>query len=404
MGGTAPRAPLADLRVLAVEQFGAGPWGSVQLADLGATVIKVEDPASGGDVGRYVPPYQRGEDSLFFETFNRGKRSVSIDLRTPAGRAVFEDLVRQVDAVTCNLRGDQPARLGLTYEALRHCNPTVVCASLSGFGMTGPRAAKPAYDYVLQAIAGWMQLTGEPDGPPTKSGLSLVDFAAGYAQALALLGAVWRARRDGVGGDCDVSLHEVALSLLAYVGTWAATEGHEVPRRGESAHPSIVPFQAFRCADGWITVAAAKQTFWERTCHAMDLDELLDDPRFADFAGRDEHREALLSTLRARFLEASAETWVQRLDAAGVPVGRVNDVTAALDDEQVKARDVVVGYDHPRLGPVRQVRSPLRISGHEQPMVPAPARGADAAELLRELCGYSDADVRRAQADGAFGL
>jgi crotonobetainyl-CoA:carnitine CoA-transferase CaiB-like acyl-CoA transferase len=387
-------APLADLTVLAVEQFGAGPFGTLQLADLGATVIKVEDPATGGDVGRYVPPFRAGEDSLFFETFNRGKRSVSLDLRTAAGRAVFADLVAQVDAVACNVRGDQPEKLGLTYAALRAHNPRIVCASLSGFGRTGPRAAQPAYDYVLQAMAGWMSQTGDPDGPPTKSGLSLVDYSAGYALGLTLLAAVWRARRDGEGGDVDVSLLGVAQALLTYLGTWAATHGHEVPRRAESAHPSIVPFQAFRCADGWITVAAAKEKFWRALRDVLGLPE---DERFADMDARDAHRDVLLPILRERFAAETADTWVERLEAAGVPVGKVNDVRGALEEADV------VAYDHPRLGVVRQVASPLRLSGHRAPVSPGPARGADTEALLRELCGYDDARLAAARAGGAFG-
>lgn len=395
--------PLADLRILAFEQFGSGPFGSLQLADLGATVVKVEDPAAGGDVARYVPPFQAAEDSLFFETFNRGKRSISLDLRSPAGRAVLDDLVEHFDVVASNLRGDQPARLGLTYDALAHRNPRIVCCSLSGFGASGPRAAEPAYDYVLQAMTGWMSLTGEPDGPPAKSGLSLVDFCGGYALAIALLGAVWRARRDGKGGDVDVSLFEVALSLLTYVGTWAATEGHEAPRRTESAHPSIVPFQAFRCADGWICVACAKQKFWERLCAVMGLEELRDDARFADFDARDTHRDALLPMLRARFAERDAAAWVADLEAAGVPVGRVNSVTEALQDPQVRARDGLAEYEHPRLGPVRQIASPLRISGHAPAPRPGPTRGADGDELLRVICGYDDERLAAARAAGAFG-
>ena len=177
--------PLIDLRVITVEQFGAGPWATMQLADLGADVIKIEDPVFGGDVGRYVPPYQEGEDSIYFESFNRNKRSVSLDLRSPQGRQVFEDLVANADAVMSNLRGGQAAKLGLTYAQLKQVNPAVVCCSLTGFGATGPRASEGGYDYVVQAMAGWMHITGDPDGPPTKSGLSLVDLSAGYVSALA---------------------------------------------------------------------------------------------------------------------------------------------------------------------------------------------------------------------------
>ena len=385
--------------MLAIEQFGAGPWATLQLADLGAEVIKIEDPGSGGDVGRYVPPYRSGEDSLYFETFNRGKRSVSLDLRKPAGRAVFEELVRVSDAVYSNLRGDQPAKLRITFDDLRALNPRIVCCSLSGFGTTGPRRAEPAYDYVLQAMTGWMALTGEPDGPPAKSGLSLVDFSGGYVGALALVAGVWRARRDGVGCDCDTSLFETALSLLTYVGTWAATKGHAVERRAESAHPSIVPFQAFQTADGWITVAAAKQKFWLGLCSAL-APSLADDPRFAGFDERSAHRDELLDILRPVFRALGTDEAVSRLSAAGVPCGAVNDVLGVLDDPQVEARSAVVAYDHPRLGEVKQFASPL---GMGATYTPAPARGADTETLLRELCGYDDARLEQARVEGAFG-
>ncbi len=190
------RPPLEDVTIVAIEQYGAGPWGSVQLADLGADVIKIEDPRSRGDVGRYVPPFQEGEDSLFFETFCHNKRSVSLDLSHPGARTVFEDLVRSADAVYSNLRGDGPEKLRIRYADLESVNPAIVCCSLSGFGMTGPRAAEGGYDYILQGYAGWMSLTGEPDGPPEKTGLSLVDMATGYAAALALMsGALGRAAR-----------------------------------------------------------------------------------------------------------------------------------------------------------------------------------------------------------------
>ena len=395
--------PLADVTVLSVEQFGAGPWGTLQLADLGADVIKIEDPGSGGDVSRYVPPFQEGEDSLFFETFNRNKRSISLDLRTEAGREVFEELVRHADAVYSNLRGDQPARLGLTYQALAPVNPRIVCCALTGFGTGGPRAKEGGYDYVVQGLAGWMSLTGDPDGPPTKSGLSLVDLSAGYAASLALMAGLWRARRDGVGCDCDVSLFEVALAQLCYVGTWAAT-GEFTPRRmPDSAHPSIVPFQAFESADGWIVVACPKQKFWECLCAEIGLPELLEDPRFADFAGRDEHRDELLPTLQAAFRERSTGEWVAALSKAGIPVGPVNEVAEALEDEQARARGAVVEVEHPRFGPVRQAATPLRLSDHEPPLRRGPFRGEHTEAVLTELCGYDADRIDAFARAGAFG-
>jgi crotonobetainyl-CoA:carnitine CoA-transferase CaiB-like acyl-CoA transferase len=395
--------PLADVRVLAVEQYGAGPWGTLQLADLGADVIKIEDPASAGDVGRYVPPYQEGEDSLFFETFNRNKRSISLDLRHPEARPVLEDLVRAVDAVYSNLRGDYPKRLRITYEDLKDVNPRIVCCSLSGFGMTGPRASEGGYDYMVQGLAGWMSLTGEPDGPPTKSGLSLVDLSGGYVSAVALLAGLWRARREGIGCDCDVSLFETALHELMYVGTWVASRGFRPQRMPDSAHPSMVPFQNFPTADGWIVVACPKQKFWERLCDAIERPDLASDQRFADFAGRNEHRDELVPELRAAFLSRSTDEWLATLGEAGVPSARVNDVADALADPQVEARDGLVEIEHPRLGTVRQVATPLRVGEEEKPVRRAPLRGEDTERVLVELCGYSPERVRELADAGVFG-
>ena len=388
--------PLADVRILAIEQFGAGPWGTLQLADLGADVIKIEDPASRGDVGRYVPPFAEGEDSLFFETFNRNKRSVSLDLRHPEARNVFEDLVRGSDVVYSNLRGDQPAKLRLTYDDLKDVNPRIVCCSLSGFGMTGPRAAQGGYDYMMQGLAGWMSLTGNPDGPPTKSGLSLVDLSGGYASAIAVLAGLWRARRDGVGCDCDVSLFDTALHELMYVGTWAASRGYVPSRRRNSAHPSIVPFQNFETADGWIVVACPKEKFWTLLCGAIERPDLAEE--FPTFADRDRRREELSPILDEVFRGRTSEEWLEVLGGAGVPCSPVNDVAAALEEARI------VEYEHSRLGTVRQVASPLRLSGPEPQARPGPARGEHTEQVLVEVCGYEPERICALAESGVFGV
>ncbi len=400
--------PLSDVRIVAVEQFGAGPWGTLQLADLGAEIVKIEDPRSAGDVGRYVPPFQEGEDSLFFETFNRGKKSVSLDLRHPDAVAVLHDIVRVSDGVYSNLRGDQPRKLGLTYDQLREVNPRVVCCSLSGFGMTGPRAAEGGYDYMMQGLAGWQSLTGDPDGPPTKSGLSLVDLSGGYASAIAMLAGIWRARRDGEGCDCDVSLFETALHELMYVGSWAASHSFVPPRRRGSAHPTIVPFQNFEAADGWLVVAAAKQKFWERLCDVIGRPDLNEDARFATMAARNEHRDMLVPVLEDAFRARTVDEWVGALVEAGVPASRVNTVEQALADPQTIAREDVVEYEHPALGRVRSVRTPLRVAdgaGGSLERVPerGPRRGEHTAEVLEGLCGYAPERVRELAEDGVFG-
>ncbi len=394
--------PLEDVTILAVEQYGAGPWGSVHLADLGADVIKVEDPRSAGDVGRYVPPYQEGQDSLFYETFNRNKRSISLDVTTAAGRAVFEDLVRRVDAVYSNLRGDVPAKLRLRYDDLKHLNPAIVCCSLSAYGMTGPRAKDPGYDYILQGLTGWMSLTGEPDAPPAKTGLSLVDFSGGFVAAISLLAGIHAARRDGVGMDCDVSLFDTALSLLSYPATWHLTAGFTPVRTRHSAHPSLVPFQNFETADGWIVVGCAKEKFWQRLVEVLDRDDLRT-PRYATFRDRREHREELLALLEAAFLTRTCDEWLAELTAAGVPCGPVNDVAAALRDPHGVARELLVTTDHPVFGSVTQVGSPVRVGEPRRDHRRAPQLHEDAAAVLSELLGYPDDRIRDLEAGGAFG-
>ena len=307
-----------------------------------------------------MPPFQEGEDSLFFETFNRNKKSVSLDLRHPDARAVFHDLVRASDAVYSNLRGDQPERLGLTYDQLKDVNPRVVCCSLSGFGMTGPRAAEGGYDYMMQGLAGWQMLTGEPDGPPTKSGLSLVDLSGGYASAIALLAGLWRARRDGVGCDCDVSLFETALQELMYVGTFAATKAYVPPRRRNSAHPSIVPVPEFprrRRLDRHRRRRSRSSGSGSARSWASRLG---DGPAFRDHGGAGrEPRRARCRSSSEIFAGRTVDEWLALLVPAGIPAARVNTVPEALDDPQTVARGAVVEHEHPTLGTVRTMRTAL---------------------------------------------
>lgn len=382
--------PLSDVRIVAIEQYGAGPFGSLHLADLGAEVIKIEDPSTGGDVGRYVPPFQEDEDSLFFETFNRNKRSISLDISSPEGRAVLEDLVRVSDVVYSNLRGDVPERLKIRYEDLKHINPKIVCCSLSGFGMTGPRAAEPGYDYILQGLAGWMSLTGEPDGPPAKSGLSLVDYCGGMVAAVAVLAGVHAARRDGVGMDCDVSLYDVAIAMLTYPATWHLNEGFEPVRTARSAHPSLVPFQNFETSDGWIVIGCAKEKFWQRLTHVIGRAELVDDDRFKNFESRRQNAGPLLKILDEILRTDTTASWISRLTAAGVPCGPINSVEQALNEPHTEARGMIVETEHPRFGIVRQPASPVRVGNARSDHRRAPRRGEDAAYVFKEILGYDD--------------
>jgi crotonobetainyl-CoA:carnitine CoA-transferase CaiB-like acyl-CoA transferase len=395
--------PMLDgLRVVAVSQFGAGPFGTQLLADLGAEVIKIEDPAVGGDVSRQVGPYAADGDSLYFQSFNRGKKSLALDLKHPDGQAVLRDLARVSHAVYNNLRGDLPAKLGLTYAALRDLNPALVCCSLSGFGATGPRAAEPAFDYLIQGYAGWMSVTGEPDGPPGKCGVSVVDFAGGYASMAALLAGLWDAQRTGVGRDLDVSLLDTAVSMLSYYAIWALNRDWHAERVADSGHQSLVPAQNFRTADGWIVIFCNKEKFWRALLDALGLPEVGGDARFATFADRLVHKDALLPILEARFAERPTAEWLARLRGR-VPCAPVNTIAQALEDEQVRARGMILEVEHPAFGRLREVASPVRTAGSAASPAPAPRLGEHTDEILRGLLGYDTRRIAGLRTSGALG-
>ncbi|HLI14803.1 MAG TPA: CoA transferase [Acidimicrobiales bacterium] len=399
---SAPR-PLEGVRILALEQYGAGPFATLQLVDLGADVIKVEDPATGGDVGRRVPPYATDDASVFFESFNRGKRSIALDLSSDAGRALFERLVERCDAVFANLRGDVPAKLRLRYEDLRHLNERVVCCFLSSYGIEGSEQREPGYDYVIQGRAGWMSLTGEPDDPPEKTGLSLVDYSTGLVAALSLVSALHAARRTGKGADCDVALFDTAIAMLTYPGAWHLSRGFSPTRTTRSAHPSLIPFQNFRTADGWIVVACAKEKFWQRLVHVLGRPELADDARYSSFEARRENASILLPELDRLFAARHTGELLAALRAAGVPCGPVNDVAGALADPLVAERGLVVETEHPSLGTVRQLASAPRVGPFEPARRRGPFLGEHTEEVLGELLGLDEAAIADLGREGAFG-
>jgi crotonobetainyl-CoA:carnitine CoA-transferase CaiB-like acyl-CoA transferase len=379
--------PLAGLRVIAVEQYGAGPFGSMQLADMGAEVIKIENPAEGGDVSRRVGPHHLGDaDSHFFQAFNRNKRSVTLNLRGAEGRAVLADLVAGADAVLDNLRGDQPARLGVTYDALKAANPRIVCAHLSAYGRAGSRAAWPGYDYLMQAEAGYLSLTGEPDGPPARFGLSIVDMMAGVYAALALLAGVVSARETGVGRDVDVSLFDTALANLNYLGAWFLNEGHAQGREPRGAHPSLTPSQLYRTADGWIFIMCNKEKFWPVLCGKLERPDLAGDARFARFADRLAHRAALTEVLDAALGARTTAEWLS-VFAGEVPAAPVHDIAQALTSGFVVGEERVWTYPHPLRPDFRMVAPAFRVPGTEMPRRAAPSLGADTEAVLGAL-GY----------------
>ncbi len=396
------KGPLHGIRILAISQFGAGPFATLNLADLGAEIIKIEDPTAGGDVARYVPPATNDADSLYFQSFNRGKKSIVIDLRKPEGVKIFHRLVEKSDAVFNNLRGDLPEKLGLTYETLRSLNPAIVTCSLSGFGRTGPRASEPGYDPIMQAMAGYMSITGEPDGPPGKAGVSIIDFAGGYAAALGLVAALLEARTTGVGRDVDVSLLDTAVSMLTYFASWQLNSDWNPVRTPNSSHQTLVPAQNFQTSDGWISIFCAKEHFWRKFAELIDLSELISDERFATFASRYDNREILISILSKRLLEKSNGEWLERFRGI-VPSGPVNTIEEAFQDEQIKARGLIVDVEHPSYGTIKQVSSPISTEGSNQAVSPGPSLGEHTNELLTELLSMDAKEVQRLRDSGAVG-
>jgi len=381
--------PLAGVRILAVEVYGAGPFGTAHLADLGAEVIKIEQREGGGDVSRAVGPYFLGkDDGHFFQSLNRNKKSLTLDLKHPQGMQIFSQLAATADGLLSNLRGDQPEKLKLTYADLAPANPKIVCAHLSAYGRDGSRKSWPGYDYLMQAEAGYLSLTGEPDGPPARMGLSIVDYATGTTCALALLAGILEARRAGRGRDLDVSLYDVAMHQLNYPAAWYLNEGLETARVARSAHPFIAPSQLYRTQDGWLFIMAQTQRFWELLCDQLGRAELK--ARYPDFEARREHRDELTKVLDAEFSKCTTAAWLEQLRGT-IPCGPVVDMAQALENPYFRERGGVQVFDHPDKPGFKLVASPFRI-GEPLPAKPAPKLGQHTDALLHEL-GYGEADI-----------
>ncbi|AGH47828.1 MULTISPECIES: CaiB/BaiF CoA transferase family protein [Sphingomonadales] len=392
--------PLAGYRILSAEQYGAGPYGTMFLAQLGAEVIKIEQPGSGDSARAVGPHFLRENESLFFQSFNLNKRSLTLDLNTAEGKEILHRLAAQSHAVVNNLRGDLPEKIGLTYDHLKAANPAIVCAHLSAYGRDNERTRWPGYDYLMQAEAGFMAMTGEPDALPTRFGLSIVDFMTGTMMAIGLLAALLDAGRSGQGRDVDVDLLSTAVHQTSYPAMWYLNAGDVTGRTSRSAHPSVTPSQMFRTADGWVFVMAQIPKFWTVLLDRLGLPELAEDPRFLKPADRLENRDALVAILDTVFERQPTAHWVDLL-GGHMPVAPVFSLDQALDNPYLRTTGMVDTVAHPDRADMRVLANPIRIDGQRLPNRAGPLLGSDTEDVLAEA-GYAAAEVAAFRAKGVI--
>lgn len=377
--------PLAGLRVLTLEQFGAAPYGTMFLADLGAEVIKIENAVAGGDPSRRVGPQRLGDDdSQYFQCWGSNKKSVTLDLKSPEGQQAWRRLVPSADAIVNNLRGDQPEKLSLDYASLKAINPRVVCLHISAYGRDNERMAWPGYDYLMQAEAGLMSLTGEPDNPPTRFGMSMIDFMTGMTGMVGLLSCLMRAKATGQGCDVDVSLFDVALHQLSYPGVWYLNGGAMPTRMARSAHQSIAPVQTVRTKDGWLYLMCMLDKFWDALLPLIGRADLARDARFSTGTLRGQNRAALTVELDRAFSAKTTDEWIAALTGV-VPVGPVYDVARALANPFVETVDMVREVPHPLLPTMKLLANPLKVDGRRPEQKVCSPLGADNDEVLGQM-------------------
>jgi formyl-CoA transferase len=398
---TSAAGPLDGIRVLDLSRVLAGPYCTMMLGDLGAEVLKIEQPGSGDDTRRFGPPWAGGE-SAYYLSINRNKKSITVNLKEPGGREIIRALAAESDILVENFKVGALDRMGIGYDALADRNPRLIWCSITGYGQTGPYADRAGYDFAMQGEAGIMSITGEPDGEPMKVGVAIVDITTGMFACDAILSALYARERTGRGQRIDASLLSSAVAWLANVGSNFLVTGKR-PKRYGNAHASIVPYQTFRARDQWITVAVANDRQFQALCRILGVPELGDDERYATNPSRVAHREALVERLQAIIETESADHWLPMMSEAGIACGPINTIDQVFQHPQVLHRNLVVEVPHPTAGTVRLAGIPFTLSDTPASVrLHPPLLGEHTEEVLRERLGLDSDEIARLRADGVI--
>ncbi len=390
--------PLEGLRVVDLTRVLSGPYCTMQLGDLGAEVIKVEQPGKGDDTRAFAPPYQ-GEEAAYFLSVNRNKKSVTLDMKSAAGKEVLRRLIDVSDILVENFRPGAMDRLGFGFAAVHARRPALIYCSISGFGDTGPQRDRPGYDVIVQGEAGVMDLTGPQDGAPYKVGTAIGDLVSGLTAAQGILAALHAAKATGKGQHVSISMYEVVAALLTFNASIYFATGQS-PRRRGNEHPTIVPYETFEASDGWINLGVANDDLWQRFCKGAERQDLAADPRFAKASDRVRNRDTLVPIIRTLIKQRSREDWLARMDRAGVPSGAIRSVGEVCDGALLEARDMIAQMPHPSAGTVKAVKNAMHLSatpldGYQAP----PTLGQHTRQVLGELLGFSAEEIEKLARD-----
>ncbi|MEO0230135.1 MAG: CoA transferase [candidate division WOR-3 bacterium] len=392
--------PLEGIKVLDLSRVLAGPTAGMILGDLGADVIKVEKPGEGDETRGWGPPFAGGE-SAYYMCANKNKRSITLNLKSPEGREILEKLIKRSDVVILNFLPDVLQNLKLTYEDIKRIKEDIIWASITGFGLTGPKSTKPGYDVLIQGISGLMSITGEPDGEPMKVGVAICDVLTALYTVIAVEAALIRRKITGQGAMIDNSLLEASIASLVNVANNYLIGGI-IPKRYGNAHPNIVPYQVFRASDDYIIIGVGNEEQWKRFCKVIEREDLLTDPRFETNAKRLENRDILIPIIEDIIKQKPAEYWLTRLDEAHIPAGPINTVDKAINDEQVRARNFIQEIDHPTAGKIKLMKNPIHFGDIELDIYRhPPLLGEHTEEILLEL-GYNHEEIKNLKAKGVI--